>query len=76
MILLYAAVVSIGWKKGSGLLRQSEEKLLPDYPAITFDFNSTPLFHTRQKMVRKHVLPKSFELVHLWISLVKNYQMQ
>lgn len=53
-----------------------QKKLLPDYPAITFDFNSTPLFHTRQKMVRKHVLPKSFELAHLWISLFKNYQMQ
>lgn len=53
-----------------------QKKLLPDYPDITFDFNSTPLFQTRQKMTRKHVLPKCFELAHLWISLVKNYQMQ
>lgn len=53
-----------------------QKKLLPDYPAITFDFNSPPLFQTRQKMKRKYVLPKTFELAHLWISLVQNYQMQ
>ena len=44
-----------------------QKKLLPDYPNITFDFNSTPLFQIRQKIKRKYVLPKLFELIHLWI---------
>jgi hypothetical protein len=44
-----------------------QKKLLPDYPNITFDFNSTPLFQIRQKIKRKYVLPKIFELIHLWI---------
>jgi hypothetical protein len=49
-----------------------QKRLLPDYPYITFDFNSTPLFQTRQKIKRKYVLPKNFELRHLWIIVVKN----
>jgi hypothetical protein len=52
-----------------------QKKFLPGYPDITFDFNSPPLFQTRQKIKRKHVLPKSFELAHLWIILAKNCQM-
>ena len=46
-----------------------QKKLLPDYPAISFDFKSNPFFQTRLKMTRKHVLPESFELAHLWVKL-------
>jgi hypothetical protein len=46
-----------------------QKKLLPDYPYITFDYSSIPLFQTKQTIKRKYVLPKFFELVHLWINL-------
>jgi hypothetical protein len=48
-----------------------QKKLLPDHPDIRFNFNSAPLFQTKQKMDRKYVLPRNFELVHLWIILAK-----
>lgn len=46
-----------------------KRKLFPDYPDIRFNFNSPPLFQTRQKLKRKDVLPESFELAHLWVQL-------
>jgi hypothetical protein len=47
-----------------------QKKHLPDYADIKIDFNLPPLFHTRQKIKRKHVAPNRFELAHLWIALV------
>jgi len=47
-----------------------QKKLLPDHPSISFDFSSPPLFQTEQKIDRKNLLPKRFQLTHLWINLV------
>jgi len=46
-----------------------QEKHLPDNPAIKFKFDSSPLFKTRQNIIRKKVKPSHFELIHLWVDL-------
>ncbi len=53
-------------------VNEHQRKILPDYPDIAFDFTSTPPFQTRQQLKRRHLLPKEFELAHLWIILVKH----
>ena len=50
-------------------VNESQKNFLNGYPALKFNFLLRPVFSDQQKITRKHVIPKNFYLLHLWVDL-------
>ena len=50
-------------------VNESQRNFLKGYPALKFNFLLRPVFSEQQKIVRKHIIPKNFQLLHLWVDL-------
>ncbi|MDQ1350313.1 MAG: hypothetical protein QG657_614 [Acidobacteriota bacterium] len=49
-----------------------QEKHLPGWPGIHFNFRVLTLFQTRQEITRRNVKPEQFQLIHMWVDLRNN----
>jgi len=46
-----------------------QQEQCPHNQALSFQFNTPPVFEEKQNLNRKNVEPKSFHLIHLWVDL-------
>lgn len=49
-----------------------QEKQLPGWPGLHFNFSVLTLFQTRQEITRRNVKPVEFQLIHMWVDLRNN----
>lgn len=46
-----------------------QRKHFPHNPALSFQFETSPVFKGYQALIRKNVTPEKFKLMHLWVDL-------
>ena len=55
-------------------VNRHKQKHLSYFPDICMAIDEATVFRNRQHLERKHVVPKEFDLTHLWVDLRQNYQ--
>ncbi len=54
-------------------VNRHKQKHLPYFPDICMAVDKTTVSRNRQNLKRRHVAPKEFDLIHLWVDLRHNY---
>jgi hypothetical protein len=67
--IMIGYIISMSPKTIEAEVNSYQKNHLPDNSNINFEFNSSLIFKTSQKIKRKNVQPIQFDLIHLWIDL-------